>query len=29
MPTEVTKSIGLLALAGLSSYQEKTGEEYM
>lgn len=29
MPTEITKSIGLLALAGLSSYQEKTGEEYM
>jgi DnaK suppressor protein len=29
MPTEITKSIGLLALAGLSSYQEKAGEEYM
>ncbi|OFA32685.1 RNA polymerase-binding protein DksA [Glaciecola punicea] len=29
MPTENAKSIGLLALAGLSSYQEKTGEEYM
>ncbi|MFT6269022.1 MAG: DnaK suppressor protein [Alphaproteobacteria bacterium] len=29
MPTQSTKSIGLLALAGLSSYQEKAGEEYM
>ena len=29
MPTQSTKSIGLLALAGLSSYQEKAGEEFM
>jgi len=28
MPTE-NKSIGLLALAGLTPYQEKTNEEYM
>lgn len=30
MPTEISqKSLGLLALAGLSPYQEKDGEEYM
>jgi DnaK suppressor protein len=29
MPTEQTKTIGLLALAQLSPYQEKAGEEYM
>jgi DnaK suppressor protein len=29
MPAEKTKSIGLLALAGLEPYQEKKGEEYM
>jgi DnaK suppressor protein len=29
MPTEKTKSIGLLALAELSPYQEKANEEYM
>lgn len=29
MSTQSTKSIGLLALAGLSSYQEKAGEEFM
>jgi DnaK suppressor protein len=29
MPTERTKSIGLLALAELSPYQEKANEEYM
>jgi DnaK suppressor protein len=29
MPTEQTKTIGLLALAGLSPYQEKANEEFM
>jgi DnaK suppressor protein len=29
MPTDKSKTIGLLALAELSPYQEKPGEEYM
>jgi len=29
MPTESNKSIGLLALAGLTPYKEKADEEYM